>query len=295
MAKSIKTKSKKTGDNPIKWLNLNNLTRKTSEHKLKTPKFSINNHKVTVPISPPAKPLQLLQNDSFFDSRTFINIQTMKPQNFTKKFARTEFFRPQTSGKMIFQGEKPPSLKNTITSPKVNQFDFSCLNKHCKNFSSHVNNNVFPKRSAVKIKEFDEEVPFRPFSAKISTEKPILNPNQQNFHKKIENWVVLQEMRRIREFKSLNLRVIKNKKSNSVGLITPNCETKEKPFKIEKNSERNDVLREKPCKNDEKYRTFHFNGNGINRENDLFSGKGEGINPWLISSDSFNDSALPKT
>ena len=291
--------SKKTGDNPVKWLNLNNLPRKASEHKIiRSPKFSINVQKLNTPLSPQPNPLQLLQNDSFFDSRTFINIQTLKPQTFTKKFARTEFFRPQTSGKTIFHRGNPASLKNTVTSPRINQFDFSCLNKNCKNFSSHVNNNVFPKGTTVKSKEFEEEVPFRPFSAKISTEKPILNPNQQSFHKKIENWVILQEMRKIREFKSLNLRVIKNKKSNSVGLITPNCETKEKPIKMQKNSEntqRNEVLRENARKNDEKYRTFHFNGSGINRENDAIFGKGEGINPWLISSDSFNDSALPKT
>lgn len=288
--------SKKAGEYPVKWLNLNNLSRKASEHKLKTPKFSINALKVSSPLSP--KPQQLLQNDSFFDSRAFINIQTMKPQKFTKKFAKTEFFRPQTSCKAIFQEEKPFPLKTPLPSPRVNQFDFSCLNKNCKNLSSHVNNNVFPKRPAVKSREFEEEVAFRPFTAKVPAEKPVLNPNQQSFHKKIENWVILQEIRRIREFKSLNLRVAKNKKSNSLGLITPNCEIREKP-KIEKNplntKQRNLALKETPSQNDGKYATFHFKGNGITRETDQFFGKGEGINPWLISSDSFNDSALPKT
>jgi len=288
---------RKTVENRLKWLDFNDFQRKTVGNIEKKPQNSINLKRVCLKSA--KSPLKSLITDSFFDSRVFINIQTIHPQQFIKKYDKFELYRSQSAKKPLFQEQKPDiSKKKTENSLKLGEFDFGRLNKDFKTWkSSYISQGIFPKRAFLKKNDEENEL-FKPFSREITPiSKEKIRPlglNHQNLNKNVENWLLMKEIEKIREFKALKLGVFKTKKSNSLGLInqiSPDSGNRIKAIEIKEKSE----------KNEEKCKTFHFNVKRLDekrvfkeKDQEKVLIKGDSLTPWINASDSFNESGIEK-
>ena len=234
---------------------------------------------------------------SFLDTKLLINIKSLRPQDFIKKFEKKiERIRPFTAFSSHYSQIKKPFIsmkKDEIV--KSNEFDFANLNKPpIKNTINYLPTGFLPKReklNRVQSPTYDGNI--INFQENIALET--------NLGRKVREMRVYEEYQKKYEENF----IIKTKKSNSLALFSA------KDYKVgslrgmirsnkmsadgtsRKNSERIKIHKNQWNENIEKNQKNKENHGNIKSSNQKNEEKydfiGESLNPWLNNTDSFND------